>query len=45
VTQFQERTGEDVAKSINKLFEENKKPLDGLILDYGIILGAFLMRL
>jgi carboxyl-terminal processing protease len=33
VTQFQERTGEDVAKSINKLFEENKKPLDGLILD------------
>jgi carboxyl-terminal processing protease len=33
VTQFQERTGEDVAKSINKLFEENKKPLNGLILD------------
>jgi len=33
VTQFQERTGEDVAKSINKLFEENKKPLSGLVLD------------
>lgn len=33
VTQFQERTGEDVAKSINKLFAENKKPLNGLILD------------
>ena len=33
VTQFQERTGEDVAKSINKLFEENKKPLSGIVLD------------
>ncbi len=33
VTQFQERTGEDVAKSINKLFTENKKPLNGIILD------------
>jgi carboxyl-terminal processing protease len=33
VTQFQERTGEDVANSINKLFDENKKPLNGLILD------------
>ncbi|MEK9714576.1 MAG: S41 family peptidase, partial [Methylophilaceae bacterium] len=33
VTQFQERTGEDVAKSINKLFDENKKPLNGLVLD------------
>src|SRR6056300_918319 len=33
VTQFQGRTGEDVAKSINKLFAENKKPLNGLILD------------
>ena len=33
VTQFQERTGEDVAKSINKLFAENKKPLNGIILD------------
>ena len=33
VTQFQERNGEDVAKSINKLFAENKKPLNGIILD------------
>lgn len=33
VTQFQERTGEDVAKSISKLFAENKKPLNGIILD------------
>ena len=33
VTQFQERTGMDVAKSINKLFAENKKPLNGIILD------------
>ena len=33
VTQFQERTGEDVAKSINKLFDENKKPLNGIVLD------------
>src|SRR6056300_43278 len=33
VTQFQGRTGEDVAKSINKLFAENKKPLNGIILD------------
>ncbi len=33
VTQFQERTGEDVAKSIIKLFAENKKPLNGIILD------------
>src|SRR6056300_1579867 len=33
VTHFQERTGEDVAKSINKLFAENKKPLNGIILD------------
>jgi carboxyl-terminal processing protease len=33
VTQFQERTGEDVAKSINQLFSENKKPLNGIILD------------
>jgi carboxyl-terminal processing protease len=33
VTQFQERTGEDVANSINKLFDENKKPLNGLVLD------------
>ena len=33
VTQFQERTGEDLADALQKLWKENKHPLNGLILD------------
>tara|TARA_B100001057_G_scaffold170411_1_gene171181 strand:- start:1098 stop:2480 length:1383 start_codon:yes stop_codon:yes gene_type:complete len=33
VTQFQERTGEDLADALQKLNKENKHPLNGLILD------------
>lgn len=33
ISQFQLRTGEDLTKSIKKLDEENKKPLNGLVLD------------
>ena len=33
VTQFQERTGEDLAAALKKLRSENKKPFQGLILD------------
>lgn len=33
VTQFQERTGEDLAEALQKLWKENKHPLNGLILD------------
>ena len=33
VTQFQERTGEDLAAALKKLSAENKKPFQGLILD------------
>ena len=33
VTQFQERTGEDLAAALQKLWKENKHPLNGLILD------------
>ena len=33
VTQFQERTGEDLANALQKLSKENKHPLNGLILD------------
>ncbi len=33
VTQFQERTGEDLANALQKLSKENKYPLNGLILD------------
>jgi len=33
ITQFQEHTGEDLAKALNNLHEQNKEPLKGLILD------------
>lgn len=33
ISQFQLRTGPDLVKSIQKLEKENKKPLDGLVLD------------
>ena len=33
VTQFQERTGEDLAKAIEALAAQNKAPLKGLVLD------------
>ena len=33
VTQFQERTTEDLAAALNKLYKDNKGPLKGLILD------------
>lgn len=33
ISQFQLRTGPDLVKSIQKLEAENKKPLDGLVLD------------
>lgn len=33
ITQFQEHTGEDLAKALISLEKENKKPLKGLVLD------------
>lgn len=33
ITQFQERTTEDLAKAIDTLYRENKAPLKGLVLD------------
>jgi len=33
ITQFQERTGEDLAKALKSLQTENKTPLKGLVLD------------
>jgi carboxyl-terminal processing protease len=33
ITQFQERTGEDLAKTLKSLREQNKAPLKGLVLD------------
>lgn len=33
ITQFQEHTGEDLAKSLKKLYAENKGDLKGLVLD------------
>ncbi|MDR3412509.1 MAG: S41 family peptidase [Formivibrio sp.] len=33
VTQFQERTTEDLAKAIETLYRENKAPLNGVVLD------------
>jgi C-terminal peptidase (prc) len=33
ITQFQERTGEDLAKALENLYKENKEPLKGLVLD------------
>lgn len=45
VTQFQEHTGEDLAKALKALSEENKAPLKGLVLDMrnnpgGLLNGA-----
>lgn len=33
ITQFQERTGENLAQAVNALLKENKAPLKGLVLD------------
>lgn len=33
ITQFQEHTGEDLAKAIDTLYKENKAPLKGMVLD------------
>ncbi|WP_269530825.1 S41 family peptidase [Chitinimonas sp. BJYL2] len=33
LSQFQERSTEDLAKAIDKLYDENKSPLKGLVLD------------
>ena len=33
ITQFQERTGEDLAKALKTLHDQNKGPLKGLVLD------------
>ncbi len=33
ITQFQDHTGEDLAKALTALQEQNKKPLKGLVLD------------
>lgn len=45
ITQFQEQTGESVAKAINKLFKESPIPMKGLVLDLrndpgGLLNGA-----
>jgi len=45
ITQFQEHTGEDLAKALKSLREQNKEPLKGLILDLrnnpgGLLNGA-----
>jgi carboxyl-terminal processing protease len=45
VTQFQEHTGETLARAIEKLFKENRGPMNGLILDLrndpgGLLNGA-----
>ena len=45
VTQFQEQTGENLAKAINKLFKESPIPMKGLVLDLrndpgGLLNGA-----
>ena len=45
ITQFQERTGEDLAKAIKTLHEENKGPFKGFVLDLrndpgGLLNGA-----
>ena len=45
VTQFQEQTGENVAKAIDKLFNESTVPMKGLVLDLrndpgGLLNGA-----
>ena len=33
ITQFQERTGENLASALNTLFKQNKEPMKGLVLD------------
>jgi carboxyl-terminal processing protease len=33
ITQFQEHSGEDLAKAVKALYKENKEPLKGLVLD------------
>lgn len=33
ISQFQERTGEDLAKTLKKISQENKEPLKGFVLD------------
>ncbi|MDH5536230.1 MAG: S41 family peptidase [Betaproteobacteria bacterium] len=45
VTQFQEHTGENLAKAIDRLFKENQGPMKGLVLDLrndpgGLLNGA-----
>ncbi len=45
ITQFQEHTGENLAKALDKFYKENKGPLKGLILDLrndpgGLLNGA-----
>lgn len=45
ITQFQERTGEDVTKALNEMYKQNKVPLKGLVLDLrndpgGLLTGA-----
>ena len=45
VTQFQEHTGETLAKSIEKLFKDNNGPMKGMVLDLrndpgGLLTGA-----
>ncbi|MDD5330586.1 MAG: S41 family peptidase [Sulfuricella sp.] len=45
ITQFQEHTGENLAKALEKFYKENKAPLKGLILDLrndpgGLLNGA-----
>ncbi|HEX6828139.1 MAG TPA: S41 family peptidase [Burkholderiales bacterium] len=45
VTQFQEHTGENLAKALEKLYKENQEPLKGLVLDLrndpgGLLNGA-----
>ena len=45
ITQFQEHTGEDLAKAIEALYKQNKAPLKGIVLDLrndpgGLLNGA-----
>ncbi len=45
ITQFQEHTGENLAKALDKLYKENQGPLKGLVLDLrndpgGLLNGA-----
>jgi len=45
ITQFQEHTGENLAKALEQLYKENKTPLKGLVLDLrndpgGLLNGA-----